>query len=153
MAAGQRAARAGRLALALHRQLDRSLHRDGVSASAWKLSLTVRRQDVERFARRLERGQGALPQLVEDETYARRVLGNLDRAVADLADVAAKLDRGQGTLGKLVNDPSLYHEARGLVGRVRESWWLRLMGGGHASDSPSTSPTDAPEPAGKEPIQ
>ena len=79
------------------------------------------------------------------------VLGNLDRAVADLADVAAKLDRGQGTLGKLVNDPSLYHEARGLVGSVRESWWLRLMGGGHASDTPSTPPAPAAEPAGREP--
>src|SRR5262249_37395194 len=106
-------------------------------------------RSLERFARRLERGQGALPQLVEDETYARRVLGNLDRAVADLADVAAKLDRGQGTLGKLVNDPSLYHEARGLVGRAHESWLLRLMGGGHAPETTSTPPAPAPE-AGNE---
>jgi phospholipid/cholesterol/gamma-HCH transport system substrate-binding protein len=110
-------------------------------------------RSLERFARRLERGRGALPQLVEDEVYARRVLGNLDRAVADLADVAAKLDRGQGTLGKLLNDPSLYHEARGLVGRVRESWWLRLMGGGHAPDTPSTPPAPTPEPAGNGPTQ
>ena len=83
----------------------------------------------------------------------RHCSGRLDSLRGSLQVVSSRVEHGQGTLGKLVNDPSLYHEARGLVGRVRESWWLRLMGGGHASDSPSTSPTDAPEPAGKEPIQ
>jgi phospholipid/cholesterol/gamma-HCH transport system substrate-binding protein len=105
---------------------------------------------LERFATRLERGKGALPQLIEDEAYARRVLGNLDRTVADLADVAAKLDRGQGTLGKLVNDPSLYHEAEGLVGRVRRSWWLRLMGGSSAPAEPLTPSAPASEAPGGE---
>src|SRR5262249_13461570 len=105
-------------------------------------------RSLERFARRLEQGRGALPQLVEDEAYARRVLENLDRAVADLADVAAKLDRGQGTRA---TRPPLDHGARGLVGGGRESWWLRLMGGGQASDTPSTPPAPAAEPAGREP--
>src|SRR5439155_1728183 len=78
---------------------------------------------------RLNRGNGALARLMEDETYAQRVLGNLDRAIRDLADVAAKLDRGQGTLGKLVNDPALYHDAKALVGGARKSWFLRFFGG------------------------
>jgi phospholipid/cholesterol/gamma-HCH transport system substrate-binding protein len=95
---------------------------------------------LEHFARRLDRGQGALPRLVEDEVYARRVLGNLDRAIADLADVAAKLDHGQGTLGKLVNDPSLYRRAEGVLESMRRSWLLRLFGAGGKSAAGDLSP-------------
>ena len=76
--------------------------------------------------------------MVEDEAYSRRLLGNLDRAIADLAEVAAKLDRGQGTLGKLVNDPTLYQETRSLVGGARRSWLLRFFGGRSSSATPPT---------------
>ena len=78
------------------------------------------------------------------------MLGNLDRAAADLADVAAKLDRGQGTLGKLVNDPSLYHEVEGLVGRARGSWWLRLLGLASTPAEPPTPPAPTPEQPGEQ---
>lgn len=86
---------------------------------------------------RLGRGRGVLFRLAEDQAYAERVLKNLDQTVADLAAVAAKLARGDGTLGKLVNDPALYQDARGLLGRARDSWLLRLLGaGGGQSDAP-----------------
>jgi len=82
---------------------------------------------------------------MEDEAYAHRVLGNLDRAISDLAEVAAKLDRGQGTLGKLVNDPSLYHDTKALLGGARKSWLLRFFGGGGSAPTPDAPPqTDAP---------
>src|SRR5205809_922075 len=72
-------------------------------------------------------------------------LGNLDRAISDLAEVAAKLDRGQGTLGKLVNDPSLYHDTKALLGGARKSWLLRFFGGGGSAPTPDAPPpTDAP---------
>ena len=94
---------------------------------------------------RLNHGNGALPRLMGDEVYAGRVLGNLDRAISDLADLAAKLDHGQGTLGRLVNDPSLYHDAKALVGRARKSWFLRWFGGlGSAPAPDAPPPTDRP---------
>src|SRR5256712_11972363 len=77
---------------------------------------------------------------MEDEAYAHRVLGSLDRAISDLADVAAKLDHGQGTLGKLVNDPSLYHDTKALVGGARKSWLLRFLGGGGPPPPPRPPP-------------
>ncbi len=104
-------------------------------------------RSVDEFTSRLNRGNGALVRLVEDEAYAHRVLGNLDRAVADLAALADKLDHGQGTLGKLVNDPSLYQDAKSLVGRARSSWLLRMFGAGGAAPEP---PAAAPDAAGSQ---
>jgi phospholipid/cholesterol/gamma-HCH transport system substrate-binding protein len=102
---------------------------------------------LDEFSTRLNRGRGALVQLIEDEAYARRVLGNLDRAMNDLAELTAKLDRGEGTLGKLVNDPSLYHDARALVGRARGSWFLRWFGGGGEAPPSSGTVRSPEEPA------
>ncbi|HJQ84282.1 MAG TPA: MlaD family protein [Candidatus Binatia bacterium] len=103
---------------------------------------------ADEFGTRLSRGQGMLGKLVEDEAYARRVLGNLDKATADLATVTEKLAHGQGTLGKLVHDPSLYDDAKGLVGRARQSWLLRLMGGGGSGEkTPEQGAPSANTPA------
>jgi predicted Zn finger-like uncharacterized protein len=71
------------------------------------------------------------------------VLGNLDRAAADLAEVAAKINRGDGTLGKLVNDPALYHDTHALVGRARKSWLLRWFAGG-------TPPSESAQASGEQ---
>ena len=83
-------------------------------------------QSVERVTRRLERGRGAAMRLVDDEAYAERVLGKLERAADDLSQVAGKLNHGEGTLGKLINESSLHDEARSLVREVRSSWTVRL---------------------------
>jgi phospholipid/cholesterol/gamma-HCH transport system substrate-binding protein len=95
---------------------------------------------LETFSTRLSRGQGAFMRLVEDKEYADRVLAKLDRLVTDLAEVADKLNREQGTLGKLVNDPSLYNDMRALMGRARESWLLRMLGGGGGEESRKPAP-------------
>ena len=84
---------------------------------------------LDQLSDRLNRGRGTVGRLMEDEAYATRVLGNLDTAVRDLKDVAEKLDRGDGTLGKLVNDPSLYHDAKALVGTARRNWLLGVYKG------------------------
>jgi phospholipid/cholesterol/gamma-HCH transport system substrate-binding protein len=128
------------------RSLDQILHRveagegllgqlTGNTPDARELTAHVKHaaRALDQFTARLQRGDGAIVRLVEDQAYANRVLGNLDRAIADLADVAAKLDRGNGTLGKLVNDPSLYQEAKSLVGGLRGSWLLRLFGSRRSS--------------------
>jgi len=86
-------------------------------------------KSLDELTARLARGHGTLGRLVDDDAYATRFLGNLDETVKDLHDVARKLDRGDGTLGKLVNDPSLYDEAKGLVGGVRKSWLLGVYRG------------------------
>ena len=86
-------------------------------------------KSLDQLSDRLNRGRGTVGKLMEDEAYATRVLGNLDTALKDLKDVAEKLDRGDGTLGKLVNDPSLYHDAKALVGTARRSWLLGVYKG------------------------
>jgi len=86
-------------------------------------------KSLDQLTDRLNRGRGTVGKLVEDEAYATRVLGNLDAALKDLREVADKLDRGEGTLGKLVNDPSLYHDAKALVGSARRSWLLGVYKG------------------------
>ena len=112
-------------------------------------------KSLDQLADRLNRGRGTVGKLVEDEAYAARVLGNLDAALRDLREVADKLDRGEGTLGKLVNDPSLYHEAKALVGSARRSWLLGVykgvsglwpFGGGSAEAPPGRALSKPPEP-------
>ncbi len=104
-------------------------------------------RSLEEFTARLNRGKGTAIRLIEDEDYARRVLGNLDRAIRDVAAVADKLERGEGTLGKLVNDPALYEDTRGLLGRARGSWLLKLFGLGGSSPSRPAAPGGAQAPA------
>jgi len=112
-------------------------------------------KSLDQLTDRLNRGRGTVGKLVDDEAYATRVLGNLDAALRDLKDVADKLDRGEGTLGKLVNDPSLYHEAKALVGSARRSWLLGVykgvsglwpFGGGSAEAPPGRALSKPPEP-------
>jgi phospholipid/cholesterol/gamma-HCH transport system substrate-binding protein len=121
----------------------------GDTREARELAAHIRRaaKSVDEFTGRVNRGKGVVIQLLEDEAYARRVLGNLDRTAADLAEVAAKIDRGQGTLGKLVNDPSLYHEAKSLTGRLRTSWFLRLLGVSGSAPATRAAPDSVAPPA------
>jgi len=102
---------------------------------------------VDHLTARLSKGHGALPRLMEDEAYADRLLGNLDRISANLATVSERLERGDGTLGKLVNDPSLYHDTRALMGRLRGNWFLRMLGVGGAAPPSSGPPAEEKPPS------
>jgi phospholipid/cholesterol/gamma-HCH transport system substrate-binding protein len=108
-------------------------------------------KSLDEFSARLNGDDGVVARLVHDDAYATRVLGNLDRMLADLASAAAKLDHGQGTLGRLLNDPGLYEDAEGLLGRARDSWFLRFFGltasGRATSDRAESMSAAAAEPS------
>jgi phospholipid/cholesterol/gamma-HCH transport system substrate-binding protein len=61
---------------------------------------------------------------------------NLNQAVSglqlkplaqDLRAILDKVNKGQGTLGALINDPSLYEEAKALVGTTNRSRIIRNL--------------------------
>ena len=51
----------------------------------------------------------------------------LKAAVTNLNSILEKINNGQGTLGALVNDPSLYDDAKALVGGTNRSRIVRNM--------------------------
>jgi phospholipid/cholesterol/gamma-HCH transport system substrate-binding protein len=123
------------------------LTRNTKESDALVRDLTHSARAFDEFTTRLNRSKGLVGRMVDDEAYARRVLGNLDHTLAHLAEVMNKIDRGDGTLGRLVNDPSLYHDARSLVGGARKSWLLRMLGasgGGGDTAAPPSPPTTTP---------
>jgi len=94
---------------------------------------------------RLDRAHGLLPQLMQDQEYATRVMRNLDRSSDDLRDVLDKIDSRQGTLGLLVNDPSLYNKTTNLVSA--SGWGFSLFRGAYSLTHPfgtTASPSYAP---------
>ncbi|OFZ51299.1 MAG: hypothetical protein A2428_15795 [Bdellovibrionales bacterium RIFOXYC1_FULL_54_43] len=54
-------------------------------------------------------------------------LKKVNRAMARLDSILAKLDRGDGTLGALLNDPTLYDDAKSLVGQVNQNRIVRNL--------------------------
>lgn len=52
-------------------------------------------------------------------------LGKADDAFGKLDDILGKIDSGQGTLGAFLNDPSLYDDAKSLVGEANSNRILR----------------------------
>ncbi|HEY2525710.1 MAG TPA: MlaD family protein [Candidatus Binataceae bacterium] len=94
---------------------------------------------------RLDRAHGLLPQLMQDQEYASRVMRNLDRSSDDLRHVLDKLNSRQGTLGLLVNDPSLYDRTTNLVNA--SGWGFSLFRGAYSLTHPfgtTASPSYAP---------
>jgi phospholipid/cholesterol/gamma-HCH transport system substrate-binding protein len=100
---------------------------------------------------RMDDAHGLLPQLMQDQDYARRVMSNVDRSSSDLRDVLDKIDSRQGTLGLLINDPSLYDKTTNLVSA--SGWGFSLFRGAYSLTHPfgtTASPSYAPvlaEPA------
>src|SRR5437899_153417 len=80
------------------------------------------------------------------------IVTNVVEVTASLRVVPPSIDRGEGTLGKLVNDPSLYHEAKALVGSARRSWlpgvYKGVSGlwpfGGGGTEAPPDQPIGKP---------
>lgn len=85
--------------------------------------------EAARSVNAMANGRGAVPRLFEDKAYAERVLGSLDRTIANLEQITAKLARGEGSLGKLVHDDTLYNDASNVFARLRGNLLLRLFGG------------------------
>src|SRR5438094_937337 len=82
------------------------------------------------------------------------IVTNVVEVTASLKVVLQAIERGEGLLGTLVNDPSLYHEAKALVGGARRSWLLGVykgfsglwpFGGGGAEAPPAQALGKPPE--------
>jgi phospholipid/cholesterol/gamma-HCH transport system substrate-binding protein len=59
-------------------------------------------QSLENITAKVEKGQGTLGQLINDDGLAKELKSSL----ASIRDIAGKINRGEGTIGKLVNDDS-----------------------------------------------
>ena len=91
---------------------------------------------------------GLLPQLMQDQNYASRVMSNLRRSSDDMREVLDKINGRQGTLGLLINDPSLYNRTTNLVSA--SGWGFSLFRGVYSVAHPfgtTASPSYAPPPA------
>ena len=94
---------------------------------------------------RLDRANGLLPQLMEDQKYAGQMMGNLRRSSDDMRQVLDKINGRQGTLGLLVNDPALYDKTVNLVNA--NGWGFSLFRGIYSVSHPfgtTSSPSYAP---------
>lgn len=80
-------------------------------------------------AQELATGEGTLPRLLGDRTYAADFLNDLEGLVGNLRSVADKIDRGEGTAGAFINDPQMYQDLENVVRGVKSSkivsWFIR----------------------------
>ncbi|MBK6405675.1 MAG: NAD-dependent epimerase/dehydratase family protein [Holophagales bacterium] len=79
------------------------------------------------FSKDLSTGNGLLPKLVRDETFARDLMKDLSRITESLARVAEKIDGGEGTVGKLVNDPALFEAVDDILVGIDNSKPLKWL--------------------------
>lgn len=61
------------------------------------------------------------------DIHRSKLVGNLERASSDLAQVTQKLSSGQGTLGALITDPTVYEQLVTVLGGVARSRILRAL--------------------------
>ena len=74
----------------------------------------------------LRTGKGALHELVYGEDGAK-VTKNLEQITGDLAIIVTNMKAGKGTLGALLVDPSLYEDAKSILGNVERNAVLRAI--------------------------
>lgn len=83
--------------------------------------------DLKRVSAELETKNGALPRLIRDEEYGKKITDDLAATVARLHSVAEKLDHGSGSAAMLVNDPRIYEAINDIIVGVHESRMLRWL--------------------------
>jgi phospholipid/cholesterol/gamma-HCH transport system substrate-binding protein len=84
-------------------------------------------RDLHGFTADLEKGDGLLPRLVNDEEYGKRVTGKVESIVDNLDDVSRKISKGNGTAAKLINDPQIYDAVNDIIIGVNQSKVLRWL--------------------------
>lgn len=77
-----------------------------------KLGSTL--DNAERLTSKMDKGDGSLGQLFNDDQLYQNIAGS----AGSLDSILAKIDRGQGSAGALVNDTALYEEMRNLIVRI-----------------------------------
>lgn len=104
----------------------------------------------------LRTGKGALHELVYGEEGGK-LTKNLEQITSDVAVIVANVKAGKGTLGALLVDPSLYEDAKSILGNVERNAVLRAIvrytikqdeqKNGVATQPPA-APAPAPAPSG-----
>lgn len=84
-------------------------------------------QDLQEFSGNLQKQEGLLPRLVNDEAYGRAMSEELRGFVRSLNEVADKVNRGEGAAAKLINDPQIYDAVNDILVGVDESPLLRWL--------------------------
>lgn len=84
-------------------------------------------RDLHGFTADLDKSEGLLPRLVNDEEYGRQITGKVQSIVEHLDDVSVKLSEGKGTAAQLINDPKVYDAVNDIIVGVNESRFLRWL--------------------------
>jgi phospholipid/cholesterol/gamma-HCH transport system substrate-binding protein len=84
-------------------------------------------RDLHGFTADLDKSEGLLPRLVNDEEYGRRITGKVQSIVEHLDDVSVKLSEGKGTAAQLINDPKVYDAVNDIIVGVNDSRFLRWL--------------------------
>jgi hypothetical protein len=93
------------------------------------------------------KGNGAVQRLLGDQQYANQLLANMQSSLADMKDILRKIDDGQGSVGLAVNDPSLYYDAKNLMGGSGGiGWGVRMLNGIYSLTHPFSGPSAAAHP-------
>jgi phospholipid/cholesterol/gamma-HCH transport system substrate-binding protein len=95
-------------------------------------SLNGTAESLNRILRTLEKGN-RIDTIAENLATASKGLAsglegkNLQKSTRQLAEILEKINNGSGTIGALVNDPSLYEDARALVGGANRNRIIRNL--------------------------
>jgi phospholipid/cholesterol/gamma-HCH transport system substrate-binding protein len=84
-------------------------------------------RDLQGFTANLDKSEGLLPRLVNDEAYGRQITGKVQSIVEHLDDVSVKLSEGKGTAAQLINDPKIYDAVNDIIVGVNDSRFLRWL--------------------------
>tara|TARA_Y100001968_G_scaffold327992_1_gene374218 strand:+ start:430 stop:1533 length:1104 start_codon:yes stop_codon:yes gene_type:complete len=98
------------------------IYEDKVSALLASLQSTA--EDIDIVVKEIQTGNGLIHDLVYTDE-GQSLLANLTDASADIRDLVAGVKRGEGTLGGLIVDPTLYQDAKTLLGRAERSKILK----------------------------
>lgn len=63
-------------------------------------------KSIANIAERLERGEGTLGKLLQDDPNGSNMMADLQVAARDLRAITEKVNTGEGTIGRLINDPA-----------------------------------------------
>ncbi len=102
---------------------------------------------------RFNNSHGAMQRLLSDQQYANQLLGNLQTSLADMKDILRKIDSGRGSVGLAVNDPSLYYDAKNVLGGNGSiGWGVRMLNGLYSVTHPFSTPSTTAEPIAASPM-
>lgn len=85
-----------------------------------------KRGEIDTLLNNLSRASGDLASITS-EAKRGKGLEKLNRTMAHMESILKKIDDGEGTLGALVNDPTLYEDAKSIMGGAKRSSVLQYF--------------------------